>query len=97
MRPRRWATVVDWAEAMQVERGALPLNLSEPSKTWVDRVWHAMIDANVSEEEFRRIDGLFIAYLDGLADEDERLKAEGPPRFSGGSGQQARLRAADLS
>jgi hypothetical protein len=77
MRRRRWNTVVDWAEEHQVKAGGRPLNLSEPSKVWVDRVWHAMIDGNVSDGDFARLDSLFDAYLDGLADEEERFKAEG--------------------
>jgi hypothetical protein len=66
-------TIVDWFEANKTS--GEPLILSEPSKTWVDRMWHAMIDNKTTTAAFNEIDRAFIGYLDAL-DEDERFKTE---------------------
>ena len=71
MRP---PTIVDWMEANKPS--GEPLVMSEPSKTWVDRMWHALLDPDTSDESFGRLDDLFIDYLVTLG-EDERLLAEG--------------------
>ena len=67
---RRPATIVDWIE--QNRPTGKPLPLSEPSKTWIDRMWHAIIQVETVNEDFEALDVRFIAYLDGLEDEHER-------------------------
>lgn len=61
------ATIIDWIEA----KGHEPLELGEPSKTWIDRMWHAAIDPDVTKRAFARLDDRFMEYLDGLG-ADER-------------------------
>lgn len=57
--------------------------MSDPSKTWLDRMWHAMLamaDDDLAEKNFDELNALFIAYLDQL-DEYERLVAESTQLF----------------
>jgi hypothetical protein len=68
------ATIVDWIE--QEKPSGEPLTLSEPSKTWVDRMWHAMIDSRTTDAQFDELDVLFIDCLHRL-DDDEQLQAHG--------------------
>jgi hypothetical protein len=67
------ATIVDWIE--QHKRSGEPLVLSEPTKTWVDRLWHAVIDPEVSEADWAAVDAAFCDYLDRLADQREARAA----------------------
>jgi len=77
-RRRNAATIVDWL----VDKAPPPTSsfrladMSEPSKTWVDRMWHAIIDPDVSDATCDELNKLFLAYLDTL-DEDERGVAGG--------------------
>jgi hypothetical protein len=71
---RRPATIVDWFEANKPS--GRPVVLSEPSKTWVDRVWHAYLRGEGSEHDANALWGRYEAYVDGLADQEEaRLTA----------------------
>ena len=65
---RRPATIVDWIEAQD---GPKPLGLSEPSKTWIDRMWHAVIRVETSDADFTEFDERFVAYLKALEDQQE--------------------------
>jgi hypothetical protein len=63
------ATIVDWVEARP---GVKLAGLSEPTKTWVDRMWHALIrgDLAAGPDVIDPIQEAFIGYL-GRIDQTE--------------------------
>jgi hypothetical protein len=67
---RRPATIVDWIEA---HPSVKPAGLSEPTKTWVDRMWHALIQVDTSDASFEDVDAAFIAYLDRIDEREAEL------------------------
>jgi hypothetical protein len=69
-------TIVDFVEEHVGRKpGASPSGLTEPTRTWIDRMWHAVIDPDLSEQGLVEIGEPFGAYLGGLA-EDEYDEAE---------------------
>lgn len=76
---RRPPTIVDWFE--RTKTAGEPLILTEPSKVWVDRLWHMVIRtapriSEIGEEamdaEYDEMYERFWAYLEGLDDDRER-------------------------
>jgi hypothetical protein len=51
--------------------GGEPFVVSEPSKTWIDRMWHAALAAEGDAADYEQMDDLFSAYVETL-DEHER-------------------------
>ena len=68
------STIVDWFETNKPS--GEPLVLTEPSKVWVDRLWHIAIrmptDADAGERDLDEMEAAFEKYLNGLADQQER-------------------------
>jgi hypothetical protein len=61
----RPATIVDWLDANKPLPSGVPLALSEPTKTWIDRMWHLII-LRTSDTDIHELDELFETYLKGL-------------------------------
>lgn len=70
------STIVDYIESRS-RPGSKPLILSEPSKVWIDRMWHALLDPDVGAPEFDALDALFIDHIDRLGDEQEASLTNG--------------------
>jgi hypothetical protein len=63
---RRPATIVDWITEQTLD----PLDLSEPTKTWVDRIWHAVLDKSMSRDDAYDLFDRFGIYLDRVNDRE---------------------------
>jgi hypothetical protein len=66
------ATIVDWINEQTHDQ----IELSEPTKAWVDRVWHAAVDDGISRDDAYDLFERFGIYLDRLDDREADI-AEG--------------------
>jgi hypothetical protein len=69
-------TIIDWL-ARRSPDGArwdeIMGDLSEPTKTWLDRIWHATIDADVSEADALQVTNWFYIYVRRLPEPEGKV------------------------